>query len=419
MLIPVFEWLQQHNVIGAGLGQFITFRAVAAFMVSLVIATIFGGKFVIFLRRHQIQDDVRDIGVAGLEEKKKTPTMGGVIIFCSILISALLFCNLNSIYSWLLIITTVVLTGLGFLDDYIKVFRHNKEGLSGKWKIVGQVSLATIVGITLYTSSEVVIRENISSYKDTNIERVEYSHNESKSTKTTIPFVKGHNFDYKSLAVWLPDSWQQTAGWIIFIIVAIFIITGTSNGSNLTDGLDGLTAGICAIIGVGMMVLAYLSSHVIYAAYLNIMYIPGAQEVFVFASAFTGACMGFLWYNGYPAKVFMGDTGSLMLGGGIAVMALILRKEIMLVFFCGVFLIESISVMMQTGYYKLSRKITGKPVRIFRRAPLHHHFQKGIGEVDCLLKKPADKWHEQTIVLRFWLISILLCAFAILTLKIR
>ncbi|MDE7411529.1 MAG: phospho-N-acetylmuramoyl-pentapeptide-transferase [Paramuribaculum sp.] len=419
MLIPLFEWFDKLGISGTGVMQYVTFRALLAFIFALILATLVGNKIIDYLRHHQIGDMPRDIGVDGFDLKKGTPTMGGVIIFIAIVVPALLFCDLTNVYVWLMLATTVILTSLGFLDDYIKVFRKNKEGLSGKWKIVGQIAVGLILGLTLYLDSDVVIRENVETVQTEEITQINYSQHDIKSTQTTIPFVKNNNFDYKWLASALPDDWQQTAGWIIFIIVVIFIVTGTSNGSNLTDGLDGLTAGICAIIGLGLMILAYVSSHIEFASYLNIMYIPGAQEVFIYMAAFTGACMGFLWFNGYPARVFMGDTGSLMLGGLIATVAIILHKEIMLILFCGVFLVESISVMMQRGYYKYSRRRTGNPVRIFRRAPLHHHFQMEPGSVESLIKRPSHKWHEQTIVLRFWLITVLLCAFAIITLKIR
>ena len=418
MLIPVFEWLRDLGMPGASVMEYVTFRAVMAFVFALIVTMFIGGKIIRYLRRKKIGDEPRDLGVAGLESKKGVPTMGGIIIFAAIIVPVFLFCRLSNTYVWLLIGTTVVLTVLGFVDDYIKTFMHNKDGLSGKWKIVVQVLLGIFIGSTLYLSSDAVIRENTEMYTG-EIVVVNISQEEIKSTKTTIPFVKENNFDYSWIASSLPEDWQQTAGWIIFIIATIIIVTGTSNGANLTDGLDGLTAGISAIIGVGLMILSYVSSHIVFASYLNIMYVPGTEEVFVYTAAFTGACMGFLWYNGFPAKVFMGDTGSLMLGGLIAVIAIILHKEILLILLCGVFLIEAISVMIQTGYFKLSKKLTGTSVRVFKKTPLHHHFQHDAGEIKCLLDKPNRAWHEQTIVLRFWLISIILCALAILTLKIR
>lgn len=419
MLIPLFEWFKELGVSGSGVMQYITFRAGMSFIVALLVSTIIGKKIIHYMRMHQIGDMPRNIGVDGLESKKGTPSMGGVIIFIAIIIPALLFCDLTNVYVWLMIATTVCLTALGFMDDYIKVFRKNKEGLSGRWKIAGQVGVGVMLGLTLYLNSDVVIRENVEVRTHNETTQISYSTHDIKSTQTTIPFIKNNNFDYKWLAAALPDDWQQTAGWIIFIVVTVFIVTGTSNGSNLTDGLDGLTAGICAIIGVGMMILAYLSSHVVYAGYLNIMYIPGSQEVFVYMAAFTGACMGFLWYNGFPARVFMGDTGSLMLGGLIATVAIILHKEILLILFCGVFLMESLSVIAQSSYFKFTRKRYGEGRRIFRCTPIHHHFQKDAGEVKALWQKPAHKLHEQTIVLRFWLITVILCALAIITLKIR
>lgn len=418
MLIPLFEWFRELGMPGASVMEYVTFRAVMAFVFALVVTMLIGGKVIRYLRRKKIGDEPRNLGVEGLDSKKGVPTMGGVIIFAAIIIPVLLFCRLPNIYVWLLIGTTVVLTALGGVDDYIKTFKHNKDGLSGKWKIVVQVLLGIFIGVTLYFSPDAVIRENTETYAGETIE-VNISQEEIKSTKTTIPFIKENNFDYSWFAKPLPHDRQQAAGWIIFIIATILIVTGTSNGANLTDGLDGLTAGVSAIIGVALMILAYVSSHIVFASYLNIMYVPGAEEVFIYAAAFTGACMGFLWYNGYPAKVFMGDTGSLMLGGVVAVIAIILHKEILLILLCGVFLFESLSVMLQSGFYKLSRKVTGKPVRIFKKAPLHHHFQLNAGDVDCIINNPQRAWHEQTIVLRFWLVSIILCALAILTLKIR
>lgn len=357
MLIPFFEWLRELGMPGASVMEYVTFRAVIAFVFALVVTMLIGGKVIRYLRRKKIGDEPRNLGVEGLDSKKGVPTMGGVIIFAAILIPALLFCRLSNTYVWLLIGTTIVLTALGFVDDYIKTFKHNKDGLSGKWKIVVQVLLGIFIGTTLYFSSDAVIRENTETYAGETV-IVNISQEEIKSTKTTIPFVKENNFDYSWIAKPLPHDWQQTAGWIIFIIATILIVTGTSNGANLTDGLDGLTAGISAIIGVALMILAYVSSHIVFASYLNIMYVPGTEDVFIYAAAFTGACMGFLWHNGFPAKVFMGDTGSLMLGGVVAVIAIILHKEILLILPCGVFLFESLSVMIQSGFYKLSRKVT-------------------------------------------------------------
>ena len=419
MLLPVFEWLRELGMPGAGVMEYVTFRAAMAFVFALIVTMVIGGPIIRYLRRKKIGDAPRDMGIEGQEKKKDVPTMGGVIIFAAILIPVLLFCRLSNIYVLLLIGTTLVLTCLGFVDDYIKTFKHDKNGLSGRWKIIVQVLLGIFIGATLYFSSDAVIRENTETYSGETVV-VNISQEEIKSTKTTIPFVKENNFDYSWIAKPLPADWQQTAGWIIFIIATIFIVTGTSNGANLTDGLDGLTAGISAIIGFGLMILSYVSSHIVFASYLNIMYVPGAEEVFIYAAAFTGACMGFLWYNGYPAKVFMGDTGSLMLGGVIAVIAIILHKEIMLIILCGVFLAESLSVIMQTASCRISRKFIGAPVRIFRYTPLHHHYQKPKRTDRCLLNNiPWPLWHEQTIVLRFWLISIILCALTILTLKIR
>lgn len=418
MFLPFFEWLNELGMPGANVMEYVTFRAVMAFVFALLVTMLTGGRIIRYLRRKKIGDEPRDLGVDGLESKKGVPTMGGIIIFMSILIPVLLFCRLSNIYVLLLIGTTVVLSCLGFIDDYIKTFKHNKEGLSGRWKIIVQVLLGVFIGATLYFSSDAVIRENTETFSGETVV-VNISPDEVKSTKTTIPFIKENNFDYRWIAKPLPVDWQQTVGWIVFVIATILIVTGTSNGANLTDGLDGLTAGISAIIGVGLMILSYVSSHIVFASYLNIMYVPGTEEVFIYTAAFTGACMGFLWYNGFPAKVFMGDTGSLMLGGVIAVIAIILHKEILLILLCGIFLVEALSVILQTGYYKFTKK-KGVPMRIFKKTPLHHHFQHNAGEIKSVLDNmPSRKWHEQTIVLRFWLISIILCALAILTLKIR
>lgn len=418
MLIPLFEWFRELGMPGAAVMNYATFRAIMAFIISLIFTLVFGSWFIKKLKRKKVADEERDLGLANSEEKKGTPTMGGIIICAAILIPVLLFCNFSNVYILLLIISTIVLSALGFIDDYIKVFKHNKKGLSGKWKLIVQILLGIGIGATLYLNADVVLRENTETV-DVDTIVVNHNLNEVKSTKTTIPFIKENNFDYKWLAKPFPVDWQTTIGWIIFIIATIFIITGTSNGANLTDGLDGLAAGISAIVGAGLMILSYVSSHIVFAAYLNIMFIPGAEEVFVYCAAFTGACMSFLWYNGNPARIFMGDTGSLMLGGVIAVIAIILRKEILLILLCGVFMAEALSSLLQTSYYKFSRKYLGGPIRIFRMAPLHHHFQEKHLNNDSLIKKPTQGLKEQTIVLRFWLISILLCALAILTLKIR
>lgn len=345
--------------------------------------------------------------------------MGGIIIFLSLIVPVLLFAKLDNIYIILMLISTVWLTLLGFADDYIKVFKKHREGLKGKFKIIGQVGIGLIVGLTLYLSPEVVIRENVQLNNGLPNEEVRFEEGEVKSTKTTIPFFKNNNLDYANLVCFMKEH-KQAAGWVLFVLVTIFIVTAVSNGANLTDGLDGLTTGTSAIIGVGLGILAYVSSNMNFASYLNIMYIPGSEELVIYMSAFVGATVGFLWFNSFPAQVFMGDTGSLMLGGVIAVFAIIIRKELMLLFFCGVFLLESLSVMMQVSYFKWTKKRYGVGKRIFKMAPLHHHFQKpGNAGIEALIQKPIKAIPESKIVVRFWIISLLLAALAIITLKIR
>lgn len=419
MLVPLFEYLNKLDISGAGMFQYVSFRSIMAFIFSLLIATIIGRKIIRSLQTKQIGDVPRDLDVEGQLSKKGTPTMGGIIIFLSLIIPVLLFAKLNNIYIILMLISTVWLTALGFADDYIKVFKQHKEGLKGKFKIIGQLGIGLIVGLTLYLSPEVVIRENVQFNNGLPNEEVRFDQGEVKSTKTTIPFLKNNNLDYANLVGFMKEH-KQAAGWILFVLVTIFIVTAVSNGANLTDGLDGLTTGTSAIIGVGLGILAYVSSNMNYASYLNIMYIPGSEELVIYMSAFVGATVGFLWFNSYPAQVFMGDTGSLMLGGVIAVFALIIRKELMLLFFCGVFFIESLSVMMQVSYFKLTKRRTGVGKRIFKMTPLHHHFQKpGHAGIDALIQKPLKAMPESKIVIRFWIISLLLAAFAIVTLKIR
>jgi phospho-N-acetylmuramoyl-pentapeptide-transferase len=390
-----------------------------AFIFSLLIATFIGRKIIRKLQRMQIGDVPRDLDVEGQLSKKGTPTMGGIIIFLSLIVPVLLFAKLDNIYIILMLISTVWLTLLGFADDYIKVFKKHREGLKGKFKIIGQVGIGLIVGLTLYLSPEVVIRENVQLNNGLPNEEVRFEEGEVKSTKTTIPFFKNNNLDYANLVCFMKEH-KQAAGWVLFVLVTIFIVTAVSNGANLTDGLDGLTTGTSAIIGVGLGILAYVSSNMNFASYLNIMYIPGSEELVIYMSAFVGATVGFLWFNSFPAQVFMGDTGSLMLGGVIAVFAIIIRKELMLLFFCGVFLLESLSVMMQVSYFKWTKKRYGVGKRIFKMAPLHHHFQKpGNAGIEALIQKPIKAIPESKIVVRFWIISLLLAAFAIITLKIR
>ncbi len=419
MLVPLFDYLNSIDFTGAGMFQYVSFRSIMAFIFSLLIATFIGRKIILKLQRMQIGDVPRDLDVEGQLSKKGTPTMGGIIIFLSLIVPVLLFAKLDNIYIILMLISTVWLTLLGFADDYIKVFKKHREGLKGKFKIIGQVGIGLIVGLTLYLSPEVVIRENVQFNNGLPNEEVRFEEGEVKSTKTTIPFFKNNNLDYANLVCFMKEH-KQAAGWVLFVLVTIFIVTAVSNGTNLTDGLDGLTTGTSAIIGVGLGILAYVSSNMNFASYLNIMYIPGSEELVIYMSAFVGATVGFLWFNSFPAQVFMGDTGSLMLGGVIAVFAIIIRKELMLLFFCGVFLLESLSVMMQVSYFKWTKKRYGVGKRIFKMAPLHHHFQKpGNAGIEALIQKPIKAIPESKIVVRFWIISLLLAAFAIITLKIR
>jgi phospho-N-acetylmuramoyl-pentapeptide-transferase len=389
-----------------------------ALIFSLVISTIIGRRIIEKLQKMQIGETVRDLGLEGQMKKIGTPTMGGIIIIIAILIPVLLFAKLTNVYIILMLITTIWLGCIGFLDDYIKVFRKNKDGLKGKFKIVGQVGLGLIVGLTIYLSPDAVMRENVEIREHDVITDIVYSP-EVKSTQTTIPFFKNNNLDYRSLVAFMPNH-RTAATWVVFVIVAIFIVTAVSNGANLTDGLDGLAAGSSAIIGVSLGILAYVSSNLKYAAYLNIMYIPGCEELAIFASAFIGATIGFLWYNAFPAQVFMGDTGSLTLGGIIAVFAIIIHKELLLPILCGVFLAESLSVMMQVSYFKFTKKRYGAGKRVFKMTPLHHHFQKpGNAGIEALIQKPLMPVPESKIVVRFWLIGIILAALAIATLKMR
>lgn len=404
MFYYLFNYLSQMSVPGAGMFKYVSFRSAFAFIFALLIATLIGKRIIRFLQKKQIGETIRDLDLAGQMAKKGTPTMGGIIIIISILLPVLLFGKLDNVYILLMIVTTLWLGAMGFLDDYIKVFKKDKEGLHGRFKILGQVGLGLIVGLTLYMNDNVVIYENTTSASAAT-EVVEYAKVPEKSTKTTIPFVKNPNFDYADLFGWAGD-YAQTLGWIFFVLVVIFIVTAVSNGANLTDGLDGLSTGVSAIVGSALGILAYLSCHAEFASYLNIMYIPYSEELVIFLCAFVGALIGFLWYNAYPAQVFMGDTGSLMIGGVIAVSSIIIRKELLLPVLCGIFFMESLSVIIQTSYFKYTRKKYGEGRRIFKMAPLHHHYQK--------LNIPEPK-----IVARFWIVALLLAMFTIVTLKMR
>lgn len=419
MLYYLFNYLDQIDIPGAGMFKYISFRSGMALLLSLIISTLIGRRIIDKLQYLQIGETVRNLGLEGQMSKKGTPTMGGIIIIIAILVPVLLFARLDNIYLVLMLITTLWLGTLGFADDYIKVFKKNKEGLRGKFKIIAQVGLGLIVGLTLFLSPEVVIKENSEIRHNNVIEDVRYHTVEKKSTKTTIPFVKNNNFDYAQLVSWA-GKYKAEAAWLVFVLMTILVVTAVSNGANLTDGLDGLAAGSSAIIGVALGILAYMSSHFEFASFLNIMFIPGAEELVVFAAAFIGATIGFLWYNAYPAQVFMGDTGSLTLGGIIAVFAIIIRKELLIPILCGIFLAESLSVMIQVAYFKFTKKKYGAGRRIFKMTPLHHHFQKpGNAGIEAWLQKPFNVVPESKIVVRFWLIGIILAVITIVTLKMR
>ena len=422
MLYYLFNWLEQFDFPGARMFSYISFRALMAIILALLISTIWGDKFINLLKRKQITEIQRDTKIDPFGvDKIGVPSMGGVIIIVAILIPSLLLGKLHNIYMILMLITTVWLGILGFIDDYIKIFRKSKDGLHGKFKIIGQIGLGLIVGLTLYLSPDVVIRENIEVPSKNNSIEVVHSKDLVKSTKTTIPFFKSNNLDYADFVCFL-GKYSQTAGWIVFVLVAIFVITAVSNGANLNDGMDGMAAGNSAIIGLTLGILAYVSSHVEFAQYLNIMFIPGSEELVIFISAFIGALIGFLWYNAYPAQIFMGDTGSLTIGGIIAVLAIIIRKELLIPILCGIFLVESLSVILQVRYFKKG-KGKGIKQRIFKRTPIHDHFRTTLSQLDptCTYKitKPAKVLHEAKITIRFWIITIILAAITIITLKIR
>lgn len=417
MLYHLYELINQWDIPGLGIMQYISFRAAASVILSLIITMVFGKKIIRLLQRKQIGEEVRDLGLEGQMQKKGTPTMGGLIILTSILVPTLLLARLDNIYIWLMIITTVWLGIIGFIDDYIKVFLKDKAGLAGKFKILGQVSLGIIVAATLYFSDDVQVREklknsdgeyitNVIMNSESGFQEIHFKSQDVKSTITTIPFVKNQELNYKVFVKFLPESWQDVAVWIFYAIIIILIITFVSNSTNLTDGLDGLAAGTTAISATTLGILAYVSGHILLADYLNIMYIPNIGELSVFVAAFIGATVGFLWFNAYPAQVFMGDTGSLALGGILAVFAIIIRKEIMLPIFCGIFFVESISVIIQVTWFKYTKRRFGFGRRVFLMSPIHHHFQK-------------KGYPEAKIVTRFWIIALLLAVISIVTLKVR
>ena len=424
MLYYLFRFLEQFDIPGSHMWSYISFRALLTLILSLIISAWFGERFIKFMKRRKISETQRDASIDPFgTQKKGVPTMGGIIIIVSILVPVLLLCRMRNIYIILMIITTVWLGFLGFLDDYIKIFRKNKEGLKGKYKIVGQVSIGFIVGIMLYLSPDAVMRENVSVQQQENTEVV-VKHEEvaHKSLKTTIPFIKNHNLDYSSVMSFCGKH-KTAAGWILFVIMTILVVTAVSNGANLNDGMDGMCAGNAAIIGVALGIFAYVSSHIGYASYFDIMYIPHSEELVVFLCAFVGAMIGFLWYNAFPAQIFMGDTGSLTIGGIIGVCAVIIHKELLVPILCGIFLVESLSVIIQTQMFKYY-KHKGKRVRVFRATPIHDNFRKLDSQLDETSKYifknwPERQFHESKITVRFWITTIILAALTIITLKMR
>ena len=404
MLYYLFEFLENnYNLPGTGVFYYISFRSALAIITSLLVSLVFGGSIIKLIKKYQIGEQVRKLGLEGEDKKSGTPTMGGLIILAAIIIPTLLFAKLENIYIQVMLISTIWLGIIGFIDDYIKVFKKDKKGLAGKFKILGQVGLGLIVGLIMVFHSDITIKEkNI----QTEVEGVyDFSTSSVKSSKTTIPFFKNNEFNYENLTSWLGEGMAKYS-WLLFVLVVIFVITAVSNGANMTDGLDGLATGTSAIIGAALVLFCYVSGNIIAADYLNIMYIPDSGELVIFMSAFVGACVGFMWYNSFPAQVFMGDTGSLSLGGIIAVVAILIRKELLIPILCGVFLIENLSVLLQVSYFKYTRKKYGEGRRIFKMAPIHHHFQmKGI--------------HESKIVTRFWIVAVMLAILSVVTLKLR
>jgi phospho-N-acetylmuramoyl-pentapeptide-transferase len=418
MLYYLFQYLHKLNVPGAGMFNYITFRSALAVITSLIISMLIGKSIIKYLQVKQVGEVVRDLGLEGQYQKKGTPSMGGIIILASIVVPVLLFAKLDNIYVILMLLTTLWLGFIGFMDDYIKIFKKNKEGLAARSKVAGQIILGLIVGVTLFFSKDVILMEKVPISDLTARERIElldpqkpyYPDGqvsmERKSLKTTIPFVKNNEFNYAWLVAFIPEKYRPIFTWLVFVLIVIFILISVSNGANLTDGLDGLATGTSAIIGTALGILAYVSSNVIYSSYLNIMYIPNSGELVIYASAMIGATIGFLWYNSYPAQVFMGDTGSLALGGIIAVFAIIIRKELLIPILCGIFLVENLSVVIQVSYFKRTKRKYGTGRRVFLMAPLHHHYQK-------------KGFPEPKIVTRFWIVAIILAVISIVTLKIR
>lgn len=415
MLYYLFTYLDSADFPGAGVFQYVTFRTAMAVFTSLIISLLFGKRIIDYLRRLQVGETIRDLGLEGQMSKQGTPTMGGLIILAAIIIPTLLFAKLHNTYVWLMLISIVLLGSIGFADDYIKVFKKDKQGLAGRFKVFGQVTIGLLVGAILYFNGEITIKHKIYDQNGHPITEQVTEQNgsitqktiweETAVTKTTIPFVKNNEFDYRWLLSWAGDKVAEYS-WIAYILIVVFVVTAVSNGANMTDGLDGLAGGSSAIIGLALAIFAYLSSNIVFADFLNIVFIPGSEELVVFMGAFVGACIGFLWYNSFPAQVFMGDTGSLALGGIIAVVALAVKKELLIPIFCGVFLVENLSVVLQVGYFKYTKNKFGEGRRIFLMAPLHHHFQK-------------KGLHESKIVSRFWIVGVMLAVISIITLKLR
>ena len=439
MLYHLFEALKEYDIPGQGLMSYLTFRAMMASVTAMLISLIIGKRIIRWLQKKQIGEEIRNLGLEGQMQKKGTPTMGGIIIFIAIMVSVLLFADLTNIYTIILLVTTVWFAGLGFTDDYIKVFRHNKEGLSEKGKLVSQVLFGLGLGLTVCFSPDIVVREKVQMDDHVQAERgmqektaasqtldinTEFKvktgewkeEDVVKSTKTTLPFIKNHEFDYKWLSPFR-GAFGWYCKWAIYVLMIVLVITACSNGTNLTDGMDGLTTGTSTIVVAVLGIFAYLSGNIINAQYLNIMYIPGTGEIGVFMAAFAGALIGFLWHNSYPAQVFMGDTGSLMIGGLIGVCAILIRKELLLPVLCGVFFVETLSVMIQRSYFKFTKKKYGTGRRVFKMTPLHHHFQKE--GIDALITKPVRALPEAKIVVRFWIIGIILAVLTIALLKVR
>ena len=418
MLYYLFDLIKDTGLPGARLMGYISFRALLAIVIALIVSTWFGSSLIDYFKKKQITETLREFDKNNL--KAGVPTMGGIIIIIAILVPCLLVGKLNNIYMLLLLLTTVWLGILGFADDYIKTFKKNKDGISGKIKIVAQVGLGLFIGLALYFSPQAVMRENITVNKN-NTEEVRHRSTPEKLTKTTIPFIKNHNLDYSEIMSFCGE-YKEIAGWILFVVVTIIVVTAVSNGANLNDGMDGMLAGNAAIIGVALAVLAYVSSHVNWAEYLNIMFLPGGEEVVIFTFAFIGALIGFLWYNSFPAQVFMGDTGSLTIGGIIGVIAILLHKEILLVLLCGIFVAENMSVILQVAYFKRGKR-KGIKQRIFRRTPLHHHYNVEDEKLDkdCtyIFKGPERPLHESKVTIRFWIVTIIMAAITLMTLKIR